>query len=103
MAECAVRVANPSFHQVTFVRRPDGTALLEPWWPGRLMVDGIVLGFAQEDDISEMTYDGEVLRFNLVNATATYRLIGPTKDASLRKYGVFEFDCIACSRDMTDG
>lgn len=96
-------LVDSSPHTVTFVQRPDGVALREQWWPGRIRVDGIVLGIAQLADIPEMTYEDKVLRFDLVNATATYRLIGPTEDSSLCAYGVFEFDCIACSRDMADG
>lgn len=70
-----------------------GLRLVTPFWPARVWVDNHLLDQHLMGEFRCGSYDGEMLRFVLVNGSATYRRLQRDDVRTL-------FDCVQASREV---
>lgn len=70
-----------------------GLLLVTPFWPARVWVDNYLLDQHLTGEFRCGSYDGETLRFVLLNGSATYRRLQRDDAMTL-------FDCVQASREV---
>jgi hypothetical protein len=104
-------VSTPPPMVVTFAEDYPGAGvrIVERWWPGRVLIDGRLIDQALRGEtrvlrVSRAVDDINaplVAAFEGCNGRAVYTQMPTSMD--LLERDIYEFECVSCSRDLTDG